>query len=1007
LVVALFGVLGAGMVGDPASAASPAAIVGGGLTMAVNATDPLTPTIVLTNTTGASCQVATTAFGTVGITSLSQLGKSVTPIATDPSFPDGLDVLLANDLATLAPGASATVELPVAPVGSSGHSVETVTWSQDASLGELYPVAPTGALQIVATYAVPPVLATGPPLCPAAAAGTTDTTSALASPSPGRGVSVLVVVAAAVLLLLVVVFVVVLIVRRSRRGAAGGAVVLLLLAAVVGVQAWRAPAAFATIAVDPSLQSAYNQCAPVFSMAGGDPANLLPTLNDPKSNVKIVPANGDQTHEISVAGMIIIFWDPNDRHAYVGGGNADPCTSLYHEMYHGKEDLTGGQDHSPCVTAAGPSGLPVNEVNATKAQNVLRIKLGLPPRTTYGNTPLPAGPCLPKDQQPPPKRNCVGAGCGDFNADPHLLTFDGLRYNFQAVGEFVASRQSDDPGFQVQVRQQPAGNSTTVAVGTAVAASVAGDTVEVDLAADGMQLVVGGHAVALASIGLRHGGSVTLDTSTIPAQLVLAWPDGSRAFITNLGRYGLHLTVHPAAVRAGKLVGLLGNYDGVPGNDLKTSAGKAIPSSPAFSDLYPAYADSWRITDATSLFTYPTGATTATYTDRSLPTAPPDLSTLPGAAAATLLCQRVGITDPQTLADCTLDVAETGQAVLADGDLTTQAIAESVPTPTPGPTTSQTVGPSQQATLTVSQPNGAAKLSFQGSAGQRLFVAYQSPTIKGKCGVLDLQDPSGNLIGSGCIDNTGAGNIGGYLLDQTGTYTVIFTPRDGDIGQLHVALTFSTDVHTTIPTDGSPTTITITTPGQVGFLTFHGTIGDRVLVEATGSTIPSQCGVPDLRDPGGNTIDIGCVAPDGTGLLDGTQLATTGQFTVVVDPGQADTGQITLRLIISQDQHGTIALGGPSVVATIAKPGQIAQFTFVGTKGEQVSIDITASTVPPQCGIPLLRTPDGTGFDLGCINNDGTGSLDHVTLPTGGSYTIEINPGGLGTGTVNFALHAG
>jgi hypothetical protein len=706
--------------------------------------------------------------------------------------------------------------------------------------------------------------------------------------------------------------------------------------------------------------------------------------------------------------MIIIFWDPTDHHAYAGGGgNADPCTTLYHEMYHGKEDLTGGQDHSPCVTAVGPSGLPTNEVNATRAQNILRVKLGLPPRTHYGDTPLPAGPCLPPNQQPKPKQNCAGANCADSNGDPHLLTFDGLRYNFQAVGEFVGVWQADDPGFQVQLRQQPAGNSTIVAVTTAVAASVAGDVVEVDLTADGMQLVVGRHPVALATVSLPHGGSLTLDPSTIPAQLVLAWPDGTEAFVSMIGRYGLHVTIHPVAVHKGKLAGLFGNFDGTPANDLTTSAGKPIGSAPSFSDLYPAYADSWRITDATSLFTYPAGASTATYTDRTLPAAPPDLGALPGVDAAGMLCRRVGVTDPQTLADCTLDVAETGQAEFADGDLATQAIVAALPSPSPGPTTTQSVGPSQQANLAVTQPNGAAKLSFQGTAGQRLFVAYQSPTLKGKCGILTLQDPTGRGIDIGCIDNTGSGSIGGDLLSQTGTYVIVFTPRDGDIGQLHVALTFSADVHTTLATDGSPTTVAITAPGQVGYLTFHGNLGDRVLVEATGSTLPGQCGVPSLVDPTGSPLTIGCVEADGTGLIDGILLSTTGQFTVLVDPGGAGTGQITLRLIVTQDQHGTITLDGPAVVANIDAPGRVALFTFLGTKGEVVSVDVTASSIPPQCGVPTILTPDGSGLTIGCIENDGTGKLDHVTLPSGGTYTVEINPGDLGTGTVTLALHTG
>jgi hypothetical protein len=121
----------------------------------------------------------------------------------------------------------------------------------------------------------------------------------------------------------------------------------------------------------------------------------------------------------------------------------------------------------PCATsdAAGRT-LPRTEVEATHAQNALRERLGLPPRDHYGSVPLPT------DCQPPqPPGHCEGASCGDSNGDPHLLTYDNKRYDFQAVGEFLMSGQTSG-GYQVQVRQQPAAESRVVALNTAVAMKV-------------------------------------------------------------------------------------------------------------------------------------------------------------------------------------------------------------------------------------------------------------------------------------------------------------------------------------------------------------------------------------------------------------------------------------------------------------------------------------------------------------------------------------------------------
>jgi len=96
-------------------------------------------------------------------------------------------------------------------------------------------------------------------------------------------------------------------------------------------------------------------------------------------------------------------------------------------------------------------------------------------------------------------------------------------------------------------------------------------------------------------------------------------------------------------------------------------------------------------------------------------------------------------------------------------------------------------------------------------------------------------------------------------------------------------------------------TVGIATPGQVAVLDFDGVIGQRALVEVTGSTLPAQCGVPSLVTPGGSTVGLGCLSSDGSGLLDGVPLPTSGRFTVLVDPTEAGTGQLTLQLILTDD----------------------------------------------------------------------------------------------------------
>jgi hypothetical protein len=81
--------------------------------------------------------------------------------------------------------------------------------------------------------------------------------------------------------------------------------------------------------------------------------------------------------------------------------------------------------------------------------------------------------------------------------------------------------------------------------------------------------------------------------------------------------------VEPAAARAGHLVGLLGRFDGdmshLVGRDGHVYDAASLEGRRGFARKYHGFGESWRITPAASLFVYPHGKTTASYTDRRVP----------------------------------------------------------------------------------------------------------------------------------------------------------------------------------------------------------------------------------------------------------------------------------------------------------------------------------------------------------------------------------------------------
>jgi len=134
-------------------------------------------------------------------------------------------------------------------------------------------------------------------------------------------------------------------------------------------------------------------------------------------------------------------------------------------------------------------------------------------------------------------------------------------------------------------------------------------------------------------------------------------------------------------------------------------------------------------------------------------------------------------------------------------------------------------------------------------------------------------------------------------------------------------------------------------------------------------------------------------------------LPATGQYSIVVDPGEGATGDAELLLTSATEQQGTaIGVDGPAVKATIAQAGAIASFTFDGTAGQKVYLEVRSSSLPDECGVLKLHAPDNLVIAGGCIIAGG-GSIDGTVLPATGQYSIVVDPGEDATGDAELLLH--
>lgn len=248
----------------------------------------------------------------------------------------------------------------------------------------------------------------------------------------------------------------------------------------------------------------------------------------------------------------------------------------------------------------------------------------------------------------------TGSSAGRSWGDPHLRTFDGLAYDFQAEGDFVlaASTGDDVDDLVVQARFQPLNASEAICRNVSFTTGLAVQTGGHVFAVQDGQVLLDGAAVTQAALDALSAPGLTVDA--IPGAFALELADGTR--ITADGRTRLDVSIAPGPARAGSFVGLLGNADGRPANDLR--AGERVLTAPVgFDTKYGVFRDTWRVRAEDALFTYPAGTGPDDVFNPASPDGPVRLDMLSASERhdAQRACGLAGVVDGADMLDCIVD----------------------------------------------------------------------------------------------------------------------------------------------------------------------------------------------------------------------------------------------------------------------------------------------------------------------------------------------------------------
>ncbi len=236
---------------------------------------------------------------------------------------------------------------------------------------------------------------------------------------------------------------------------------------------------------------------------------------------------------------------------------------------------------------------------------------------------------------PPPPVTPIAWTVGD----PHLLTLDGVGYDFHAIGEFVLLNGIAGgafENFEIQSRMGPVidsdGNTVPgVSANVAVAARLGdGSALMID-STDLDPLSIDGTVQTLADGGVLEVGNDRIFREGDTYTVVFAGADGTvgegdarLSAIVRDGRMDIGIQISEAM--AGEVEGLLGDGNGNPDDDIARADGTVLERPLAYDDLYGGYRDDWRVdSEAESLFTYDAGETLAGFYDPAAPADIPDV----------------------------------------------------------------------------------------------------------------------------------------------------------------------------------------------------------------------------------------------------------------------------------------------------------------------------------------------------------------------------------------------
>jgi YD repeat-containing protein len=313
-----------------------------------------------------------------------------------------------------------------------------------------------------------------------------------------------------------------------------------------------------------------------------------------------------------------------------------------------------------------------------------------------------------------------------------------------------------------------------------------------------------------------------------------------------------------------------------------------------------------------------------------------------------------------------------------------------------------TLTPNTPFALNLPRAGQNGRLSFTLASPQTVAVSVSGMSTApiNQPVALDVYTSTGAAVSGGSTSTSGTNMIVNLPNLAAGTYTVIIGGQNAATSSMQVTLVSgATGV---LSVNGSPVTLSTTTPNQRAYLTFTGSAGDKL---GLGMALNTGSGTP---------LSISILQPTGTGLLsnscplttgcsidvwtsEATGLPVSGTYTVVVSPPSG--GIVNFTTTLSSDVAATLGTNTPYAL-TLSRAGQNGRLTFTTTSTQSVTVSVSGIATTPANQNVIMTVYSSAGTQVGNKSTTTSSMSLILTNLAAGTYTIIIGPQFTATATM-------